>query len=253
MKDLFRLDGKVALVSGGTGGLGFAIAECLIAQGARVVVSSENESAVRDAAQRLGNNATGLTCDVADEAACASLVAGTLQWGGKLDILVCAAGITGPSGPTAGMALSDFDRVVAVNLRGMLALTSYAMASLEQVSGCVVLVGSISASRGNRSINAYALAKAGVVQLARNLAVEWGPRGVRINSLSPGFIAAGIATPLLNDEAFMSRRIAMTPLRRAGQASEVAGAAAFLASPAAGFVTGHDLIVDGGTLITDGN
>lgn len=253
MNNLFRLDGKVALVSGGTSGLGFAIAECLVAQGARVVVSSEDATAVEDAAQRLGDEAVGLTCDVVDEAACASLVAGTLNWGGKLDILVCAAGITGPPGPTAGMALSDFDRVMAVNLRGMLALTSYAMEALERVSGNVVLIGSISASRGNRTINAYALAKAGVVQLARNLAVEWGPRGVRINSLSPGFIRAGISRTVLNDEAFMSRRMAMTPLRRPGEAEEVAGAAVFLASPAAGFVTGQNLIVDGGTLITDGS
>jgi NAD(P)-dependent dehydrogenase (short-subunit alcohol dehydrogenase family) len=92
-----------------------------------------------------------------------------------------------------------------------------------------------------------------VAQLARNLAVEWGPQGVRVNALSPGFIATELSAPLLADDAFMARRMAMTPLRRPGSVQEVAAAAVFLASPAGGFVTGHNLVVDGGTLITDGS
>ena len=98
-----------------------------------------------------------------------------------------------------------------------------------------------------------ALAKAGVSQLARNLAVEWGPKGVRANAIAPGFIATELSRPLLENEAFMARRMAMTPLRRPGTVQEVAGAALFLASAAGGFVTGQTLVVDGGTLITDGS
>ena len=119
--------------------------------------------------------------------------------------------------------------------------------------GAVVLMASLSGLRGNGRINAYALSKAGVAQLARNLAVEWGARGVRVNAISPGFIATELSAPLLADAAFMARRMAMTPLRRPGTPQEVAGAAVFLASPAGAFVTGHNLVVDGGTLITDGS
>jgi NAD(P)-dependent dehydrogenase (short-subunit alcohol dehydrogenase family) len=114
-------------------------------------------------------------------------------------------------------------------------------------------MASISALRGNGQINAYALAKAGLAQLARNLAVEWGPKNVRVNAVAPGFIATELSRPLLESEAFMARRMAMTPLRRAGTVQEVAGAAHFLASDAGGFVTGQVLVVDGGTLITDGS
>jgi NAD(P)-dependent dehydrogenase (short-subunit alcohol dehydrogenase family) len=107
--------------------------------------------------------------------------------------------------------------------------------------------------RGNGRINAYALSKAGVAQLARNLTVEWGPQNVRVNAVSPGFIATELSQHLLDNAEFMARRMAMTPLRRPGTPAEVAGAAVFLASPAGAFVTGHNLVVDGGTLITDGS
>jgi NAD(P)-dependent dehydrogenase (short-subunit alcohol dehydrogenase family) len=106
--------------------------------------------------------------------------------------------------------------------------------------------------RGNRAINAYALSKAGVAQLARNLAVEWGAKGVRVNALSPGFIATDLSKPLLDDPEFMARRMLQTPLRRPGAPEEVAGPAVFLSSAAGAFVTGHNLVVDGGTLISDG-
>jgi NAD(P)-dependent dehydrogenase (short-subunit alcohol dehydrogenase family) len=151
--------------------------------------------------------------------------------------------------------MADYARVMAVNLRSQVVLTGMALPHIARAGpgGAVVLDASLSGLRGNGRINAYALAKAGVAQLARNLAVEWGPQGVRVNALSPGFIATELSAPLLADEAFMARRMAMTPLRRPGNVQEVAAAAVFLASPAGGFVTGHNLVVDGGTLITDGS
>jgi NAD(P)-dependent dehydrogenase (short-subunit alcohol dehydrogenase family) len=132
-------------------------------------------------------------------------------------------------------------------------LANLAAPHLAQRQGNAIFIASLSGLRGNGAINAYALAKAGVAQLARNLAVEWGPQGMRANALSPGFIATELSAPLLANEAFMARRMAMTPLRRPGTPQEVAGAAVFLASAAGGFVTGHNLVVDGGTLITDGS
>jgi NAD(P)-dependent dehydrogenase (short-subunit alcohol dehydrogenase family) len=249
---LFGLTGKVALVTGSTRGIGRAIAEALIAQGARVVISSEDAA---DTARVAGDLAMpGLACDVADDAALARLVDFTRAELGGIDVLVCNAGITGRPGPFAEIDMDDYARVMAINLRSQVMLTGLALPHITaRGGGSAVLIASLSGLRGNGRINAYALAKAGIAQLARNLAVEWGPRGVRVNAISPGFIATELSGPLLKDEAFMARRMAMTPLRRPGTPAEVAGAAVFLASPAGAFVTGHNLVVDGGTLITDGS
>jgi NAD(P)-dependent dehydrogenase (short-subunit alcohol dehydrogenase family) len=150
--------------------------------------------------------------------------------------------------------MADFDRVMAINLRSQVELCNLALPHIaDRGGGSAILVSSLSGLRGNGAINAYALAKAGVAQLARNLAIEWGPRNIRANAISPGFIRTELSAPLIADPAFMQRRMAMTPLRRPGEVQEVAGAALFLASAAGGFVTGHNLVVVGGTLITDGS
>ena len=251
MAPLFDLSGKVALVTGSTRGLGLAIAQAFIQHGARVVVSSENAADTAAAAERLG--ATGICCDVSDDAAVASLVAQTTERLGGLDILVSNAGIQGGAAADP-LDMRIFDRVVAVNLRSMVVLTKHALPVMAGRPGAsVTLIASIAGLRGNGRIEAYAMAKAGVAQLARNLAVQWGPKGVRTNAIAPGLIRTAFADSLLGDEAFMARRLQMTPLRRPGEADEIAGAAVFLAAPAGGFVNGHVLVVDGGTLITDGS
>ena len=117
----------------------------------------------------------------------------------------------------------------------------------------MILMASIAALRGNRSIGLYGMTKAALAQLARNLAVEWGPQGVRANAIAPGLIRTPLAAGLMQDAAFMTRRIAMTPLRRVGEAHEVAGVAVMLASAAGAFVSGQTLVVDGGTLVSDGS
>lgn len=249
---MFDLTGKSAIVTGSTRGIGRAIAEALIAQGARVVISSEDAGDTARAAAELGQ--PGLACDVADDAALARLVDFALAELGGIDVLVCNAGITGQAGPFADIDMDDYARVMAINLRSQVVLTGLALPHIAAGGGgSAVLVSSLSGLRGNARINAYALAKAGVAQLARNLAVEWGPRNVRVNAISPGFIATELSGPLLAEESFMARRMAQTPLRRPGTPQEVAGAAVFLASSAGAFVTGHNLVVDGGTLITDGS
>lgn len=247
----FDLSGRVALITGSSRGIGRAIAEAMIAAGARVMISSEDPADTARVAAELSQ--PGLACDVADDAALSALVDGTVAALGGLDILVCNAGITGRPGPFAAIDMADYARVMAINLRSQVVLANLAFAHLAQRAGSAVFIASLSGLRGNGAISAYALAKAGVAQLARNLAVEWGPSGVRANAISPGFIATELSQPLLDNPAFMARRMAMTPLRRPGTPAEVAGAAVFLASAAGGFVTGHNLVVDGGTLITDGS
>ena len=248
---MFSLAGKSAIVTGSTRGIGRAIAEGLMTAGARVVISSEDAADTARVASELAT--PGIACDVTDAAALARLVDFARVELGGIDVLVCNAGITGRPGPFADIDMGDYDRVMATNLTSQVDLCNLALPHIAaRGGGSAILVSSISGLRGNGRINAYALAKAGVAQLARNLAVEWGPRGVRINAISPGFIATELSGPLLSDAAFMARRMAMTPLRRPGLPAEVAGAVVFLASPAGAFVTGHNLVIDGGTMVTDG-
>ncbi len=252
MAGLFDLSGKVALITGSTRGIGRAIAEAMQAAGARVVIS--NEDAADTAAVAVELNTFGIAADVRDHAALAGLVDGTVSALGGLDFLVCNAGITGQPGPFADIDMDDFDRVMAINLRSQVVLANLALPHIAaRGGGAAIFISSLSGLRGNGAINAYALAKAGNAQLARNLAVEWGPRNVRVNTISPGFIRTELSASLIANEGFMARRMAMTPLRRPGEVEEVAGAAVFLASPAGAFTTGHNLVVDGGTLITDGS
>lgn len=248
------LSGSTAIVTGSTRGIGRGIAEALASAGAQVVISSEDAEAVATTVSELtiaGHEVHGIACDITDYDGLNSLVDGTISRFAGLDILVCNAGITGKP---ASWALDDFDQVMAVNLRSMVALTDIALPHIAARSaGSVILMSSLSALRGNGAINAYALAKAGVAQLARNLAVQWGPDHVRVNAVAPGLIDTPLSVPLLADERFLERRLQMTPLRRVGTVANVADTCVFLASAASAFITGQHIAVDGGTSITDGS
>ncbi len=252
MPDLFDLSGKTAIVTGATRGIGRAIAAAFVTAGARVMISSESAADTRETADQLGQ--PGLAADVTDDAALQRLVETTLAELGGIDILVCNAGITGRPGPFSTRGMADFETVMALNLRSQVVLCTRALPHIAaRGGGTAILMSSISALRGNGAISAYALSKAGVSQLARNLAVQWGPRNVRVNAIAPGFIRTALSEPLLADAHFMARRMQMTPLRRPGEVEEIAGTAVFLASRAGGFVTGQTVVVDGGTVITDGS
>lgn len=248
------LAGRTAIVTGATRGIGRGIANTLGAAGAKVVITSENADDVDAVVIELrttGVDVHGHACDVTDLSGLRALVDSTVRAFGGIDILICNAGITGEAG---SWALDDFDRVMATNLRSMVALTNLALPHIaRRTCGSVILISSISALRGNSGINAYALAKAGVAQLARNLAVQWGPKGVRVNAVAPGLIRTPLSAQLMSDEAFMSRRLGMTPLRRVGEVEDVAELCLFLASHQSSFITGQHIAVDGGTSITDGS
>lgn len=252
---LFDLRGRVALVTGAARGLGRATAEALGAHGAAVVLADLDGPACEVAAAELrsvGIDALAVSCDVGEAAAAGRLADLAVGWRGRIDVLVCNAGVQGPAGPLAAVADADWDRVFEVNLRSAARLANRIVpAMVGQGGGSVVFMSSIAGLRGNRAIGLYGLSKAALSQLARNLAVEWGPQGVRVNAIAPGLIRTPLAAELLASDAFMQRRLAMTPLCRVGEPHEVAGVAVMLASAAGGFITGQTLVVDGGTLITD--
>jgi NAD(P)-dependent dehydrogenase (short-subunit alcohol dehydrogenase family) len=257
MRKLFDLSGRVALVTGATGGLGGAIAEAFAAHGATVLVSDLEADRCEAVAARLRSPdrpAHGIAADMADGGSIDALVADALARCGRIDVLVCNAGVQGPAGPIAEADDADWQQVMDINLRSAVRLTARVMPGMaERGEGSVILMSSIAGLRGNKSIGLYGLSKAALAQLARNLAVEWGPKGVRVNAISPGLIGTPLAKGMLANAEFMQRRLSLTPLRRVGEAHEIAGVALMLASRAGGFVTGHNLVVDGGTTISDGS
>lgn len=257
MDQLFDLQGQVVLVTGAAQGLGRAIAEACAAHGADLVLADRDEATLADTARALrgqGAEVLALTVDVADPAALQRLSDHAWDWRGRIDTLVCNAGVQGPAGPLADITEDDWQRVMDINLRSAVRLcNALAPRMAGQGGGSLVLMASLAALRGNRSIGLYGLSKAALAQLARNLAVEWGPHNLRANAIAPGLIRTPLADGLLADDAFMARRLQATPLRRIGEPHEIAGLAVLLASRAGAFITGQTLVVDGGTLISDGS
>ena len=257
VNELFNLSGKVALVTGATGGLGSAIVHAMAHSGASVVVSDLDAADCESMVKRLnseGHQAYSLPCDLSSEDQIKTLIPRADVLCGPIDILVCNAGVQGPAGPLDASDSDDWELVMGINLKSALQLSTQVIPGMaERGDGSVILISSIAGLRGNKAIGLYGLSKAGLAQLARNLAVEWGPKGVRVNAVSPGLIRTPLATELINNAEFMQRRLSLTPLRRVGEPAEVAGVCVMLASKAGGFITGQNLVIDGGTVISDGS
>lgn len=256
MKNLFDLTGKVALITGATSGMGKAIAEALGYHGATLIIASNDELAceqVKEEFSLKGIATWAKVCDVSDSAQVKTLVDDTLQITGKIDILVSCVGI-GLAGSLENISTQDFLQLMQVNLLQALELTQLVIPSMrENGGGSIIYLSSIASVRGNKSLGLYGITKAGLVQLARNVAVEHGPLNIRANAISPGMIDTPFAKELLSNKEFLEKRLTQTPLRRVGLPDEIAGVAVMLASKAGGFITGQNIIVDGGTTISDGN
>lgn len=254
---LFSLAGKTALVTGATRGIGRAAVEALGLAGARVIVSSNEPQACESVARELatrGIEAIGAPCDVTVKSELSGLVELARARCNGVDILVCNAGAAPHFGPIASADDATYEATMAVNLRHPLWLTGLVAPDMAaRGGGSIILTSSISGIRGNKSIGLYALSKAALAQLARNLAVEWGPANIRANSIAPGLIRTTFAGGILDNETALKRRLELTPLRRVGEPWEIAAAIVFLASPGSGFVTGQNLVIDGGAVISDGN
>jgi NAD(P)-dependent dehydrogenase (short-subunit alcohol dehydrogenase family) len=189
---------------------------------------------------------------VTDEAQLRDLVDAAYAQHGRLDTVVANAGLALDTGPHPSTTDGRLDRMFDVHVRSVLRLANLAIPRMAEAGGgAFVVMSSIAGLRGNRLLGGYGITKAANAQLVRNLAVQWGGRGIRVNAISPGVIATDFARPITDDPAVAAARLAKTPLGRFGRPEEVAGAVLWLASPAGAFVTGQNIVIDGGTLISD--
>jgi gluconate 5-dehydrogenase len=256
--DVFSLEGKVALVPGGAGAIGSAMAEALAGAGARVAVGDRTCRLCDDVVarvERVGSEGIGIAADVTIEADCDRMVAETIEHFGRIDILVNAVG--GGAGkvlhPAEAYPRADWDWIMELNLRStLLATQSAARAMIEAGRGGSIL--NISSVRANLGINAgysaYVAAKGAISSLTRQWATEWARYGIRVNAIMPTFVDTPQVASLLADPAFKAGVVARIPLGRVGETRDLVGPAIFLCSDAASFVTGQILGIDGGLTAT---
>jgi len=244
----------VAIVTGAADGIGWATAQRLAAGGATVVIADVREEPARQRAASLGSVHVGLACDVTSEDSVVAMVGEVGRRLGRIDVLVNNAGIGDQAGATVDQHVDAFDRVLGVHLRGtFLTSREVARVMLAQGSGAIVNIASIAALAGIPMRNAYGAAKAGIAAMTRSMACEWASQGVRVNAVAPGYIRTALVDELERKGALNTAAIeARTPMGRMGTPAEIAEVIAFLASPAASFVTGAVLQADGGWLAHGG-
>jgi NAD(P)-dependent dehydrogenase (short-subunit alcohol dehydrogenase family) len=253
--DMFKLDGKVVAVIGAGGGIGEAVALAAGAQGAHVACFDLNEvNAATVAAQiaAAGGSAQAGVIDLTDERQVELGLTALAQVHGKLDGLVCTPAINVRK-PILKYSLSEFDTVVSLNLRGnFAALMTAGRIMTAQRSGSIVLFSSIRSLVTEPGQSVYAMTKAGIVQLARTAAVEWGALGVRVNAIGPGVVETPLTAPIKANHDWYQAYAMKNPMQRWAQPSEMAGPTVFLLSDAASYVTGTVIYADGGWLAADG-
>jgi glucose 1-dehydrogenase len=246
MDDWLGLAGKACVVTGGAGGLGRAIAAGFAAQGARVALLDRDAEGAQAAAAEIGHGTIAVPCDTTDEASVRAAAAQAEAALGPADVLVNNAGILRP-GPLASVSLAEWNALLAVNLTGyLLCAQAFGAAMRARRHGAMVHIASIAGSFPQGQSGAYSPGKAGAAMLSRQLALEWGPLGVRSNCVSPGLVRTPMSEPFYRAQGVAEARAAITPLRRYALPPDIADAVLYLASPRAAFVTGQDLLVDGG-------
>lgn len=251
-----ELKDKVAVVVGGTSGIGLAIAKGMAEAGADVVPTSRRADMVEAAAAEIeqrGRRAIRVTSDVSDRASLQRVLDETVSAFGKVDILVNSAGRT-KRAPTLEFSEEDWNGIIDTNLTGTLrACQVFGRHMLERESGSIINIASLSTFVALYEVAAYSASKAAVASLTKSLAIEWGPRGVRVNAIAPGVFRTALNQKLLDETERGREFLLRTPMRRFGNVDELAGVAIFLASDAASFVNGEIITVDGGFLASGVN
>ncbi len=251
---MLDLNGKTAIVTGSSRGIGRAIAELFARCGANVVVSSRTMEACTPVVESIaaqGGEAMAIPCHIGHKQELQALVEKTIAAYGQIDMLICNAAINPVYGPMSETSDEVFDKIMGTNVRSTLNLCNMVLPIMAaQGGGTVVIMSSIAGMRGNISIGAYGISKAAEAALARNLAIEWGPDNIRINALAPGLVKTDFARALWEDPVRLERAENRTPLRRIGTPEDIAGTALFLATELSSYITGQTIVADGGETIT---
>ena len=251
---LFDLTGKVCIVTGSSRGIGRSIAENMAAHGAKVVVSSRKLDAcqvVVDAITKAGGTAIAIAANISDKAGLQNLVDQSRKAFGPIDVLVCNAASNPYFGPSSGMGDEVFEKIMRNNV-----LSNHWLCQMVQPDmaakkdGAIIIVSSIGGLKGSTEIGAYCISKAADMQLARNLACEWGPLNIRVNCIAPGLIKTDFARALYEDPARKAAAEASFTLRRLVEPDDIGGIAVMLAGRAGAFITGQSIVADGGATIT---
>jgi NAD(P)-dependent dehydrogenase (short-subunit alcohol dehydrogenase family) len=244
------LSGKVVVVTGGTSGLGFAMAQAFACSGANVVVIGRSEQKMADVLPEIGPNVSGKAFNLNKVAEIPALVKELRETHGEIDVLVNNAGINLKK-EAEEVSDAEFDNIILTNQKAVFSLTrEVARTMIPRKSGSIIMISSMAAHYGLPFVLPYAASKAAVEGMTRTMAVEWAPHGLRVNCVAPGFIATPMSTVALeSDPPRMNRVIVRTPMGRRGTPAEVADAVVFLASESAKFITGVVLPVDGGNSI----
>jgi NAD(P)-dependent dehydrogenase (short-subunit alcohol dehydrogenase family) len=253
---LFDLTGKVAVITGSTRGIGRAIAEAMARAGAQVVISSRKADKCNEVAQAIkseGGEATPIACNIGKRDDLERLVAETKKTYGPIDSLVCNAAVNPYFGPMAQAPDEAFTKIIDSNVRSNLWLCNLVIPDMaERRDGSVIIVSSIGGLKGSTMLGLYCISKAADMQLARNLAVEWGSSNIRVNCIAPGLVRTDFARALWEDPKTLARAEASYPLGRIGEPEEIAGMAVLLASRAGSWITGQTIVIDGGATIAGG-
>lgn len=253
MASLFDLSGKVAVITGSTKGIGKAIALRMAEHGARVVISSRKQDAcdrVAEEVRAAGGEALAIACNITRREDIEALIARvTAEWG-RIDVMVCNAAANPAYGPLGAIDEGAMDKIYAANIKSIVWFANLVAPQMAaRGDGAIVIISSVGGFIGSDVLGFYNMSKAAEQSLARSLAVEWGPKNVRVNCIAPGLVRTDFARALWEDPANLHRITRTSALGRIAEPDEIAGAAVFLASAAGSFVTGQTIVVDGGKLI----
>lgn len=244
--ELFSVKDQIVLVSGGSRGIGRAIAQGFAERGATVVITGRDQETVATTAQALGESVCPMVCDVADRAAIAALTKAVIDKFGRIDTLVNAAGVNRRK-PALEITEDDYDYILDINLKGAFLLSqAVGRHMVERRQGSQINISSLNNERPLIGVIPYAMSKAGMGHMTKVLAMEWGEHGVRVNAIGPGFTMTDLTRKLWSQPKIYEWGMANTPLRRLGEPEDMIGASIFLASKASSFITGQIIYVDGG-------